>query len=158
LKHCTHSSCIYLWSCLFHLVQMHISYSSCAKIKTNGLSSMLPCLVLNWKGNWVSSKDKASTPTLTVSFTPLLLLMLLSLVWPFTHIYFTIWEKVVGPKRGELKKGSQSSSFLVINAKGGERIKPKAKGPHHHFKKNVFFKIGIKISQRKYLFQIGTWV
>jgi hypothetical protein len=29
------------------LVQMHISYSSCAKIKTNVLSSMLPCLVLN---------------------------------------------------------------------------------------------------------------
>jgi hypothetical protein len=26
------------------------------------------------------------------------------------------------------------SSFLAINAKGGENIKPKAKGPHHHFK------------------------
>jgi hypothetical protein len=24
----------------------------------------------------------------------------------------------------------------VINAKEGENIKPKAKGPHHHFKKN----------------------
>jgi hypothetical protein len=23
--------------------------------------------------------------------------------------------------------------FLVINAKGGENIKPKAKGPHHHY-------------------------
>jgi hypothetical protein len=29
------------------------------------------------------------------------------------------------------------SPFLEINAKGGENIKPKAKGPHHHnFKKN----------------------
>jgi hypothetical protein len=28
----------------------------------------------------------------------------------------------------------QSSPFLAINAKGGENIKPKAKGPRHHFK------------------------
>jgi hypothetical protein len=27
--------------CLFHLVQMHISYSSCAKAKTNVLSSIV---------------------------------------------------------------------------------------------------------------------
>jgi hypothetical protein len=27
-----------------------------------------------------------------------------------------------------------SSPFLVINAKGGESIKPKAKELHHHFK------------------------
>jgi hypothetical protein len=27
------------------------------------------------------------------------------------------------------------SPFLAINAKGGENIKPKAKGPHHQFKK-----------------------
>jgi hypothetical protein len=31
--------------------------------------------------------------------------------------------------------GLSSSPFLAINAKGGESIKPKAKGPHHHFKK-----------------------
>jgi hypothetical protein len=38
-------------------------------------------------------------------------------------------------------KGLSSFSFLVINAKGGESIKPKAKGPHHHFKNftNVYF-------------------
>jgi hypothetical protein len=36
---------------------------------------------------------------------------------------------------GENSKGLSSSLFLVINAKGGESIKPKAKGPHHHFKK-----------------------
>jgi hypothetical protein len=42
-------------------------------------------------------------------------------------------EKVLGPTGGEFK-GLSSSPFLVINAKGGESIKPKAKGPHHHFK------------------------
>jgi hypothetical protein len=37
---------------------------------------------------------------------------------------------------GKSSKGSQSLCFLAINAKGGENIKPKAKGPHHHhFKK-----------------------
>jgi hypothetical protein len=35
-------------------------------------------------------------------------------------------------KGGENKKGSQKSPFLAINAEGGEDIKPKAKGPHHH--------------------------
>jgi hypothetical protein len=29
-------------------------------------------------------------------------------------------------------KGLSKSPFLAINAKGGESIKPKAKGPHHH--------------------------
>jgi hypothetical protein len=33
-------------------------------------------------------------------------------------------------------KGLQRSPFFALNAKGGENIKPKAKGPHHHhFKK-----------------------
>ena len=37
---------------------------------------------------------------------------------------------------GENIKGLSTSLFLAINAKGGENIKPKAKGPHHHnFKK-----------------------
>jgi hypothetical protein len=31
-------------------------------------------------------------------------------------------------------KGLSSSPFLALNAKGGENIKLKAKGPHHHFK------------------------
>jgi hypothetical protein len=40
-----------------------------------------------------------------------------------------------------MTKGLSSSPFLALNAKGGESIKPKAKGPHHHFKifKNVYF-------------------
>jgi hypothetical protein len=44
---------------------MHISYYYCAKAKTNVLSSILPCLVLNLKGNRVFDEGKASTPTLT---------------------------------------------------------------------------------------------
>jgi hypothetical protein len=35
-------------------------------------------------------------------------------------------------QRGRINKSSQASSFLAINAKGGEINKPKAKGPHHH--------------------------
>jgi hypothetical protein len=68
------------------------------------------------------------------------------MVWTFIRICFTIWEKVLGPKGGEkCKKGSQVLRFW-LNAKGGESIKPKAKGPHHttisKFKKktkNVYF-------------------
>jgi hypothetical protein len=33
--------------------------------------------------------------------------------------------------KGGEKKGLSKSPFLAINAKGGEDIKPKAKGPHH---------------------------
>jgi hypothetical protein len=45
--------------------------------------------------------------------------------------------------------GLSRSLFLALNAKGGENIKPKAKGPHHHLKKIemnfqlVYFSIGI---------------
>jgi hypothetical protein len=60
----------------------------------------------------------------------------------FTHIYFTMWEIVLGPKGGENAKGLSSSPFLAINAKEGESIKPKAKGLHHHFQnRNTIFKI-----------------
>jgi hypothetical protein len=37
---------------------------------------------------------------------------------------------------GEDVKGLSTSPFLAINAKGGENIKPKAKGPHHQFQKS----------------------
>ena len=45
----------------FILVQMHISYSSCAKSKTNVLPCVFLYLVLDWKGNGVFGEDKAST-------------------------------------------------------------------------------------------------
>jgi hypothetical protein len=55
---------------------------------------------------------------------------------------------MLGPKGGENAKGLSRSPFLAINAKGGENIKPKAKGPHHHFKfQNIHkccFSIGIQ--------------
>jgi hypothetical protein len=37
------------------------------------------------------------------------------------------------------------SPFLAINAKGGENIKPKAKGPHHHYFKKIRNKVLIDI-------------
>jgi hypothetical protein len=37
---------------------------------------------------------------------------------------------------GENVKRAPKFSFLASNAKGGENIKPKAKGPHHHHFKN----------------------
>jgi hypothetical protein len=50
---------------------------------------------------------------------------------------------------------------LAINAKGGENIKPKAKGPHHHnFKKNQnevlidIFHIGIYVMAISQLYLI----
>jgi hypothetical protein len=49
------------------------------------------------------------------------------------------------------KKGYQSLCFLAINAKGGEDIKPKAKGPHHHFKK---FQNKVLVD----IFRIGIYV
>jgi hypothetical protein len=52
----------------------------------------------------------------------------LKLVQSFTHIYLYQW--------GRKYQGLSTSPFLAINAKVGENIKPKAKGPHHHhFKK-----------------------
>jgi hypothetical protein len=57
--------------------------------------------------------------------------------WYDLHSYlFHHLGEGIRPQRGrKLQKGLQRSPFLAINAKGGENIKPKAKGPHHHFKK-----------------------
>jgi len=71
----------------------------------------------------------------------------LSMVWPLTCIYFTIWGVILGPKGEKMQEGSQYFPFLAINAKEGEIIKPKAKGPHQHFKKfRNEFSIGIYFS------------
>jgi hypothetical protein len=138
---------------------MHISYYSCAKAKTNVLSSISLWLVLDWKGNEVFGKDKASTPTLTVSFILCRYSCISQLVWPFTHISFTNGEKVLGPKGGESVKGLSSSPFLAINAKGGESIKPKAKGPHHHILKKCLFQIGIWVHLKIFIWypKIINW-
>jgi hypothetical protein len=48
-----------IMSCLFHLVQIYIYFiSSCAKAKTNMLSSVSLYLVFDWKGNEVVGKGK----------------------------------------------------------------------------------------------------
>jgi hypothetical protein len=71
-----------------------------------------------------------------------------------------------------MQKGLSSSPFLAINAKGGESIKPKGKGPHNHFKKfhkclfqlvfeldnwclKVNFSIGIPLVQRNFNWFFG---
>jgi hypothetical protein len=57
------------------------------------------------------------------------------------HSYFLYqWGESIRRKN----KGLSSSPFLAINAKGGESIKPKAKGPHHHHFKipQMFISIG----------------
>jgi hypothetical protein len=46
---------------------------------------------------------------------------------------------------GESINGLSTSPFLAINVKGGENIKPKPKGPHHHNFKNFRIKALIDI-------------
>jgi hypothetical protein len=53
---------------------------------------------------------------------------------------------------GEKIQGLSKSPLFAINAKGGESIKPKAKGPHHHLILNCVSKILIGI------FQIGMFI
>jgi hypothetical protein len=47
-------------------------------------------------------------------------------------------------------RGLQRSPFLAINVKGGEIIKPKAKGPHHHHFKKIRNKVLIAIFSNWY--------
>jgi hypothetical protein len=96
---------------------MHNSYSSCTKAKTNVFPCIFLSLVLDWKGNGVFGKGKASTTTLSVSF-------ILCPTHKLSLISFL--------QKGRKGKASQVSSFLAITAKGGEINRPKAKGPHHH--------------------------
>jgi hypothetical protein len=41
------------------------------------------------------------------------------------HIYFTIWEKILGPKGEELEKGSQVLRFWRLMSKGEKVLSPK---------------------------------
>jgi hypothetical protein len=92
---------------LFHLVQMHISYSSCVEAKTNVLSRIFLYLVLDWKGNGGVGYDKASTTTLLVSYT----------ICP-THV-FTFMSFLL--------QGLYISLLLVFYANGWEINRPKQK-------------------------------
>jgi hypothetical protein len=70
-----------------------------------------------------------------------------------SYLFHHLGESI-SPQRGRKCKGLSSSSFLAINAEGGESIKPKAKGPHHYFKILSVFFIVSSISKKKYLFQM----
>jgi hypothetical protein len=104
---------------------MHISYSSCAKAKTNVFSSICSMLSLRLKGKWSIRQRQGFHSTLSVSFT---LCPYSSTInrYDLSLIFFI--------SKGDKLQGLSSSPFLAINAKGGESIKPKAKGPHRHFK------------------------
>jgi hypothetical protein len=53
-----------------------------------------------------------------------------------TPIWYNLSLIFCLPKGEKIIMGLSKSPFLAINAKGGENIKPKAKGPHHHHFKN----------------------
>ena len=119
LKHCTHSSYIYLWLCLFHLVQMHISYSSCAKAKTNLFSSISLWLSLRSKGKW-SFRQRQGFHSNSDGITyPLPLLIYLSICITFHSYFFYQW--------GRKYQGLSCSLFLALNAKGEKILSPKQK-------------------------------
>jgi hypothetical protein len=59
------------------------------------------------------------------------------------HIYFTIWEKILGPKGEELEKGSQVLRFWRLMSKGEKVLSPKQKDrttiSNHHFEISLMF-------------------
>jgi hypothetical protein len=90
--------------CLFRFIELHISYSFCAKVNTNVLPSLSLYFVLHWKGNRVTSKGNSSTAYLfgIKHYLPN----------PYTLIPYLCC------------KGPSVSSFFVLNAKGGEMSHP----------------------------------
>jgi hypothetical protein len=123
---------------------MHISYSSCAKAKTNVFSSVFLYLVLDWKGNGVFGNDKASTPTKCISILSLrlkgkwsirqrqgfhfysdviiyplpLLPQTLNGITLHSYLYYRSGESI-RPQRGrKMKKGSQGLHFWRLMPKG----------------------------------------
>jgi hypothetical protein len=78
------------------------------------------------KGKWSLRRRQGFHSTLTVSFT-------LRRHSTSLHIGTILHSYVLVPIGEKVTKGLSTSPFLVINAKGGENIKPKAKGPHHQF-------------------------
>jgi hypothetical protein len=110
------------------------------------------------KGKWSIQRRQGFHSTLTVSFTLRRHSTSLS-NWYNLTLIFTYTNG------GVSKKGSQKFSFLAINAKGGESIKPKAKGPHHQlqnfdlFTKVCFSNLYLVISNFfiGMIFSISNW-
>jgi hypothetical protein len=108
------------WPYLFHLVHIPISYSSCAKAKTNVLPWVLLMLVLDWKGNGVFGKDNASTQ-LHRYYLPFVGIPQYSPIDIIFHSYlFYQWGR-------NCNIGLSKSLFLAINAKGEKVSSPKKK-------------------------------
>jgi hypothetical protein len=124
---------------------MHISYSSCAKAKTNVLSSVFLSLVLDWKGNGVYGKDKASTPTLTVSSA-------LCRYSCNSHWYDPSFIFIL-PFGRKCQKGSQVLRFWRLMPKGEKVLSPKQKDRTTNFKNftNVYFNWYLKLIFNWYL-------
>jgi hypothetical protein len=85
---------------------------------------------LRLKGKWSIRRRQGFHLTLSVSFT-------LCPPHKLTLISFLPKEEKIGPNRGRITKGSQVSSFLAINAKGGELIDPKQKDRTTKFSKTI---------------------
>jgi hypothetical protein len=80
---------------------------------------------LEMKGKWSIRQRQSFHSNFDGIIYPLPLLIKISIGMNFhSHPLIT---------KGENLKAFQVSSFLAINAKGGESNRPKAKGPHHHF-------------------------
>jgi hypothetical protein len=83
-------------------------------------------IILRLKGKWSIRQRQGFHSNSNGIIYPLSLLHKISQIGIIFHrISFT--------NGGESIKGLSKYSFLAINAKGGESIKPKAKGPHHHY-------------------------
>jgi hypothetical protein len=96
---------------------------------------------LRLKGKWSIRQRQGFHSNFDGITHPLSLLMYLSIGMTLHSYFLYQWGESIRRKCGWLS----SSSFLAINAKGGESIKPKAKGPHHHCKNFVFEFISIWI-------------
>jgi hypothetical protein len=101
------------------MVQMHISYSSCAKAKTNVLSSIFSMISLRLKGKWSIWQRQGFHSNSDGIIYPLPLLMKLS-IGIHLHSYFFY-------QMGEYSKGSQVLRFWRLKPKGEKVLSPKQK-------------------------------
>jgi hypothetical protein len=87
---------------------------------------------LRLKGKWSIRQRKGFHSNSDSIIYPLSLLRKLSIGITLHSYFFYQWGENIRPHKWRIVKGLSSFPFLAINAKGGESIKPKAKGPHHH--------------------------
>jgi hypothetical protein len=126
------------------MVQMYISYSSCAKAKTNMLSSVLICLVLKLKGKWSIRQRQGFHSNSDSIIYPLSLLKKLSIgINLHSYLFYQKVEKVLGPKGGEFDRALKILRFWQLMLKGEKVLGPKQKD-----RTTTFFKNSKTISQK----------